>query len=355
MAEAIAAALRGDSQVLKTVINDGTMAGSAVMLDVVPRLDDTGMAVGVVVTQSAPCAITVDDTGRISEVNEEMARLMGLDSSDIIGNDFMDIVETVSQEAVFGAVMDCFDARRPRGCTGNVVTQNEDGSLGMTHCTMDMSVRDLGEGQEGVMVVIQPENLRQLKKVKGKVQSVQARGDVKLKQVGDWEACKFHKFEVESVAMKHQHLGGALASSAVEDLPEEPEWRMLYEIKAGANAEEFTLPQLRAWMLKTPAENRPECLQKINPWQQKKIKHVWEQMDTNENGVVDEDEFLTWWLDYVETGPDPIIEVENEVTVTQQKEDGSRNKTQHFTYGAETTNEDRQYVAEQLHSKSVST
>ena len=59
-------------------------------------------------------------------------------------------------------------------------------------------------------------------------------------------------------------MGGALGG---DDLPSEPNYRMLATIKDNPDDPEFSFQQLRVWMLRTQPDDRPKCLQNINPFQ----------------------------------------------------------------------------------------
>lgn len=218
--------------------------------------------------------------------------------------------------------MDVIETGNAKGMKGSVVAMNEDdGTLHDKCCLMDVSARDV-DGQTGAMILLQPEGERalmdalyrkKLKKKKKNQFTKKEREDIHLHSTGYWQQRQFFKFSVENVDLAHTNIGGALAAHA--DLPTEPKFRMLRMIQSDIEGD-FTLQQLRSWMLKTASDARPECLRKINAFQTKKVKVIFKDMDQNGDGKVDDDEFIDWWSTHVEPMERSSPTAEAEVSVT---------------------------------------
>jgi len=300
MQDAISEAMQGIHQEVNT-----TMGQYKLTTDVLPRLNDLGEPAGALVLQQKASAVTIDEHGIITEVNEAMCELMGIDASSLIDNDFMDILGEVDQGSTFEAIINVIDHGGTGSCRSDVVVQQEDGLLSSTKCLLDLSTRVV-DGQRSIMIILQPEMERpldQIKKFGSKKKSRQrvsklSKEDVQLQDAGYWEARAYHKFQVETVKLKQTQIGGALAKGR-SLLPTDPMELMLSQIKSGNN-EGFTFPQLRVWMQKNPDKGRPSCLQQINAWHAKKMKQVFLEMDKNHDSKVDDDEFSTWWSQNVD-------------------------------------------------------
>jgi len=77
--------------------------------EVTPRKDALGNIVGVTVMQLPPAALTVDEDGKILEISDAAAALIGLDADQIIGQDFMSMISNADQPGVFDALLSCLD------------------------------------------------------------------------------------------------------------------------------------------------------------------------------------------------------------------------------------------------------
>jgi len=216
-----------------------------------------------------------------------------------VGKAVIDLIAPSSQEEVFHSLLGVFDSGEvDEGTVEGVELVCQPGK----GFVMDSSFND---ATGGVLVLFQASDsdVPVLRK-RRKLLADKEKEDVALRGMSAAQGYEYHKFRVDDVNLAHQTLGGALGQ-ANYDLTME---RVFMAICEGDDEQGFTMKQLQTYMIRTPEDQRPECLRKVNPWLQSRVRAVFEKMDLDSTQVVNRSSFKDWWHCYVvEDGAEPLV------------------------------------------------
>jgi len=304
MKNALLKALQGEAMAVETSITQGgevARLDDDNLVDIVPCLDDSGHVVGVYVMQQNPCAITCDSEGCIVECNQAAADLVNMPTSEILGQEVMDLFGGDCQNEVFETLLTAMEANTeaPQTMAALDVQMviNSDNEFTLADARLAVEARQVpGSDSHGVLMLFQPKAAVATKKTRKKKDGELPSGSRQkgLHGHGGWKALRDGDFHMENVDLHHR----------MSDGPQDPMHKMLYELCAvtdNQQSESFTLLQLRRWLLKTPIEERPQAIAQLNPWHQGKMKRCFDGMDNDGDGYVQAEEFFAWWNANVET------------------------------------------------------
>jgi len=227
------------------------------------------------------------------ECNQAAADLLNMPLSEILGQEVMDLFGDGCQSKVFDMLLQTMEIDAPSAMDVTIAI-NDDDDFTLAEARLAVEQRPLpGTEAPGVLMLFQPKEAVATKKTSKRSdkdgKSPPGNRRKGLHGHGGWKTLRDNDLQREDVELRHLEDEG----------PQDPMNRMLYQLCAADEDEgemsTFTMQQLRRWLLRTPIEERPECIAQLNPWHKKKLKRCFDGMDTNGDGEVDKEEFFAWW------------------------------------------------------------